>query len=157
MKNNQESTRTRLFAHRRHILAAIGTTAVGLLAGCAAIPGGQSSDKPVNVLLQNDDNEAWQLTVAVKDETDKEVFRSEETIPADTGEDLGEVLIEEAFKGTTDDQFAVQVWLEGEPAGTFDYEVTCPEDNRFSLLVEHTPYEPDDGEPVDYVPDRCGE
>jgi hypothetical protein len=113
--------------------------------------------KPVDVLLQNDDTGEWQMTVAVEDTAGEEVFRTDKTIPADTGEDLGEVLVEDAFRGNSDDQFTVQAWLESEPAGTFDYEITCPDDNRFSLLVEHTPYDPDDGEPVDYVADRCGE
>jgi hypothetical protein len=135
----------------------MGVTLVGALAGCGALPGDGDSARPVDVLLQNDDTEAWPLTVAVETESGGERFRTEETIPADTGEDLGEVLIEDAFEGAAGDQFAVQVWLDGEPAGTFEYEITCPDDNRISLLVEHEPYTPDDGEPVDYVPDRCGE
>lgn len=113
--------------------------------------------KPVNVLLQNDDTREWQMVVAVEDSAGQDVFRTEKAIPADTGEDLGEVLIDDAFRGQSGDRFTVEVWLEGEAAGTFDYEITCPDDNRFSLLVEHQPYTPDDGEPVDYVPDRCGE
>lgn len=132
----------------------MGTTLVGTLTGCAAVPGVESSDEPVNVSLQNDDTEEWQLTVAVEDVAGEEVFGTVETVPADTGEDLGEVLIEDALEGTTGDQSTVHVWLDGELAGTFDNEVTCPEENRFSLLVEHTPYDPDDGEPVDYVADR---
>jgi hypothetical protein len=76
-------------------------------------------------------------------------------VPADSGEDLGEVLIEDAFSGAPGDQFTVRVWLDGASIDTFDYEITCPEDNRFSLLVEHRPYTPDDGDPVDYVADWC--
>lgn len=121
------------------------------VSGCSTT---RTECKPVNVLLQNDDSEEWQMTVAVEDTTGEEVFQTEKTIPADSGEDLGEVLIEDAFRDNSGDQFTVQTQLDGEPAGTFDYEITCPDDNRFSLLVEHRPYNPDDGEPV---ADRCAE
>lgn len=96
------------------------------------------------------------MTVAVERDTGEEVFRTEETIPADDGT-LGEVLIEDAFEGTSNDQFTVRAWLDGEPAGTNDYKITCPDDNRFSLLVEHQPYRFDDGQPVDYVARWCAE
>lgn len=139
---------------RRRVLRLWSLAAAGAIGGCTTR---QADSKPVDVLLQNDDTEERRLTVAVEGDTDGELFRTEETIPADDGEDLGEVRIEHAFEGTTDDHFTVRVWLDGEPAGTFDYEITCPDENRFSLLVEHEPYSPDDGEPVDYVPDRCGE
>lgn len=155
MGDNQTGNRTQVITDRRHVLAVTGVTLVGGLAGCAALLDDDSSETPVDVLLQNDDTDEWQLTVAVEDGTGEEVFRTEETVPADDGEDLGVVRIEDAFKGTTGDQFTVQTWLDGEPAGTFDYEITCSDDNRFSLLIEHTPYDPDDGEPVDYVADRC--
>jgi hypothetical protein len=112
--------------------------------------------KPVDVLLQNNDTEEWPITVIVVRDTDEEVFQREETIPPGTGVVLGEVPIKNAFEGTVGDQFTVRVRLNGESAGTFDYEITCNEDNRFSLLVEHRPYSSGDGEPIDYVSDRCG-
>jgi hypothetical protein len=84
-------------------------------------------------------------------------FRTEETVPAGSGEDLGDALIQDAFSGASGDQFAVRVWLDGESTGTFDYEITCSDENRFSLLVEHRPYTLDDGDPVDYVADWCAE
>lgn len=87
------------------------------------------------------------MTVAVERVTAEEVFRAEKTIPADDGI-LGEGLIEDAFEGTSDDRVKVQVWLDDEPAGTFDQEITCPADNRFGVLVVHLHYSPDDGEPV---------
>lgn len=138
---------------RRRFLSIGGLVITSTVSGCSMIRG---DSKPVDVLFQNDDFEEWQVRVTVEDTTGEEVFRIEKIIPADSGEDLGEVLVEDAFTGNSGDQFTVQAWLEGEPAGTFDYEITCPDDNRFSLLVEHTPYEPDDGEPIDYVADRCG-
>lgn len=95
------------------------------------------------------------MTVAVEDGTDEEAFRTKETIPPDDGEDLGEVLIENAFVGTSGDPFTVRVWIDGEPAGTFDYEITCNEYDYFSLLGEHRLYGPDDGESVDYVSRWC--
>jgi hypothetical protein len=137
---------------RRRVLSTVAVGATGLLGGCAAT---REESKPVEVLLQNDDTEAWRLTVAVEDDAGEEVFRTEETIPADTGEDLGEVPIEDAFSGAPDERFVVRAWLRGESVGTFDYEITCPDENRFSLLVEHQPYTPDDGDPVDYVADWC--
>lgn len=137
---------------RRRVLSLCGFAAAGVVGGCTA----RADPKPVDVLLQNDDTEEWPLTVAVERD-DEELFRTEETIPRDTGEDLGEVLVEDAFEGTSGEEFTVRTWLDGDPAGTFDYEITCSEDNYVSLLVEHRPYSPDDGEPVDYVPRRCGE
>lgn len=139
---------------RRKFLYLCSLAATGAFSGCSTK---QENSKTVDVLLQNDDTEEWQMTVAVERDTDEEMLRAEETIPADDGEVLGEVLIEDAFEGTPDDQFTVRVWLDGEPAGAFDYEITCPNDNRFSLLVEHRPYSPDDGGPVDYVAGWCAE
>lgn len=95
------------------------------------------------------------MTVVVARERGEEVVRTRETIPADDSEDLGEVLIEGAFAGTLDDRFTVRVGLAGEPVGTFDYEITWPDDNRFSLLVEHRLDGKAGEEPVDYVGDRC--
>lgn len=117
----------------------------------------EEESKTVDVLLQSDDIEEWLMTVVVERDSDEEVFRTEETIPPNDGVNLGEALIENAFKGMSNDQFTIRVWLKGESAGTFEYEITCDEDNRFSLLVEHRPYSPNDGKPVDYVSDRCAE
>lgn len=139
---------------RRSVLSVCAFVAASLVSGCSMT---RNESKPVNVLLQNDDTEEWRVRVVVEDTTGEEVLRTTKTVPADTGEDLGEALVDDAFRGTVGDRFAVRAWLEDEPAGTFDYEITCPEDNRFSLLVEHTPFDPDDGEPLDYVADRCGE
>lgn len=97
------------------------------------------------------------MTVAVEGETGEEVFRVEETIPADDGTVLGEVLVENAFEGALGDRFTVHAWFDGEPSGTFDYEITCRNDNRFSFLVVHRSYRSDDGEPIDYVADRCAD
>ena len=96
------------------------------------------------------------MTVAVEDEAE-EVFRTEETIPADGGTRLGEVLIENAFEGAPGDQFTVHAWFDGEPSGTFDYEITCRNDNRFSFLVEHRRHRSEDGEPVDYLARWCAD
>lgn len=138
---------------RRGVLRLCGLAAASAFSGCST----GEEPKPVAVLLQNDDTEAWPLTVAVERDGGEEVFRTEETVPADDGEDLGEVLIEDAFEGASRDRLSVRAWLDGEPAGTFDYEITCADENRFSLLVEHRPRAGDDGEPVDYVADRCGD
>lgn len=93
----------------------------------------------------------------VEDETGKEVFQTEETIPPNDGEDLGEVLIEDAFTGSSGDQFTVQAWLDGEPADTFDYEITCSEDNRFTLDVEDRPFSSGNGDLVEYVDRWCAD
>lgn len=139
---------------RRAVLGLCSLTAMSALGGCSTA--GEDS-KPVNVLLQSDDTEEWQMTVAVERETGEEAFRTEETVPADDGINLGEVRIEDAFEGTSGDQFTVRAWLEGEPEGTYDYEITCPTDNRFSLLVEHEPYSSSDGEPLHYVDRWCAD
>lgn len=139
---------------RRSVLAVGGLAVASALSGCSM---SRAQPKPVNVLLQNDDTRAWPVTIAVEDTNGEVVFRTAETVPADTGEDLGEVLVEDAFQARSGDRVTVRTWLDGDPAGTFDYELTCKSDNRFSLLVEHEPYDPDDGELVDYVPHRCGE
>ena len=135
---------------RRRVLSGCALGASSILSGCMM----GEEPKPVDVLLQSDDTEEWSMTVTVERDSDGEVFQTTESIPADDG-DLGEVLIEDAFEGTSDDQFTIRVWLNSEQAGTFEYEITCDEDNRFSLLVEHQPYSPSDGEPVDYVSHRC--
>lgn len=111
----------------------------------------------MDILLQNDDTEPWQMRLVVELDSGERVFQTEETIPADDGEHLGEGLIEGAFKGTSGDRFTARARLEEEPAGTFDYEITCPTGNRMSLLVEHQPFPAHDGEPVHYVADRCGD
>lgn len=139
---------------RRGVLTLFGLFASSTVTGSTMT---RDEPKPVNVLLQNDDTQEWPLLVAVEDTTGSEVFQTEQTIPADTGEDLGEVLLEDAFSGNSGDQFTVRTRLDGDSAGTFDYEITCQDDNWFSLLIEHRPYDPDDGEPVDYVPDRCAD
>lgn len=138
---------------RRGFLCLCSLAATSVVSGCTM----DEESKPVEVLLQSDDTAEWSMTVTVEGDTDEEVFRTEESIPPDDGEDLGEVRIENAFEGMSGDRYTINVWLGGEPAGLFEYEITCDDDNRFSLLVEHRPYSPDDGEPVDYVPHRCGE
>jgi hypothetical protein len=135
---------------RRTVLRTCSVAAAAGLAGCGAL---RDESRPVNVLLQNDDDREWPLTVAVERD-DEELFRTEETVPADDGTGLGEVRIEDAFDGTDGEGVTVRAWLDGEPAGTFDYTVTCSEDNRFSLLVEH---DATTGDSVDYVARRCGE
>ncbi len=138
---------------RRAVLGLCSLVTASAFSGCSTT---REKPKKVDVLLQSDDTEKWRMTVAVERDTGEEVFRTEETIPADDGT-LGEVLIEDAFEGTSNDQFTVRAWLDGESEGTFDYEITCPDGNRFSLLVEHQPYRLGDGEPVDYVADWCAE
>jgi hypothetical protein len=135
---------------RRTVLRTCGVVAAAGLAGCGAL---QDEPRPVNVLLQNDDDREWPVTVAVEQD-DEELFRAEETLPADDGTGLGEVRIEDAVEGTDGEGFTVRAWLDGEPAGSFDYTVSCSEDNRFSLLVEH---EATAGDTLDYVARRCGE
>jgi hypothetical protein len=138
---------------RRAVLYLCSLTAASAASGCSTT---REQPKPVNVLLQNDDTEEWSMTVAVEDEAE-EVFRTEETIPADGGTRLGEVLIENAFEGAPGDQFTVHAWFDGEPSGTFDYEITCRNDNRFSFLVEHRRHRSEDGEPVDYLARWCAD
>lgn len=136
---------------RRRVLSWCGLAVTGPLAGCSL---SRTEPKPVNALLQSDDTEERQLGVTVTDESGETVFQTVETVPPDDGEDLGEVRIEDAFTGSPGDQFTIEAEFEGEAVGPWDYAVSCPDDNRFSLLVEHRPA--DSGEsPVDYVARRC--
>jgi len=134
---------------RRNVVRSCGLAAAGAVAGCTT----SDEAKPVDVLLQNDDGRAWPVTVAVENETGETVFRATETVPADDGT-LGELLLENAFRGVDGDQFTVSARSDGEPAGAYDCEITCPEDNRLSFLVENEPDDSSD-EPVDYVGRRC--
>ena len=137
---------------RRRILQLCSLGMFGVLSGCSRA---LAQPKPVDVLLQNDDTEPWQMEIVVERDSGERVFRTEETIPA--GHDVGEVLIKDAFEGASGDRFTVRARLEGDPAGTFDYEITCSTDNRMNLLVEHQPFPAYDGEPVHYVADTCHE
>lgn len=136
---------------RRTVLSLCSLTATSAFSGCSM---GGTSSKPVEVILHNDDTEPWQLTVLVEGDTGEQVFRTEERIPADDGNNLGEVRVGDAFTGRLGDQFTVTTWLDAESAGTFEYEITCSADNYISLLVEHRSHR-GDGEPVHYVPHRC--
>lgn len=109
MEKPQGSDQPQFLTRRRHVISAAGATLFGAVAGCSALPRVDASEKPVDVLVQNDDTVEWQVTVALEDDVGEEVFRAEEVVPADTGEDLGEVLIEEAVMGRTGDQFTVHV------------------------------------------------
>lgn len=139
---------------RRNILCLCSLALVNTSSGCSMT---REEPENVEVILQNDDTEEWQMTVVVEQDSEEEVFRTEEVIPADDGEDLGEVRIENAFEGTSTEQFTVHVWLKSESAGTFDYEITCQDNNYFNLLVEYQPYSHDSKEPVHYVPHRCAD
>jgi len=138
---------------KRRVLSLCGLAITTAVSGCL---GTREASIPVFIQLRNEDTRAeWQLTVGVEDETGEEVFRTEESIPPNDGQDLGEVRIEDAFRGRTGDRFTVRAWLDGEPAGTFDYEITCQEDNRFTLDVEDRPFSAGDGDLVAYVDRWC--
>lgn len=140
---------------KRRFLSLCGLAVTSVVCGCV---GSREEPKPVDVLLRNEDRQTeWQLTVAVETDSGETVFQTEETIPPNDGEDLGEVLIEDAFTGTSGDQFTVQAWLNGEQTGPFDYEITCSEDNRFTLDIEDRPFNSDDGDVVEYVDRWCAE
>ena len=133
---------------RRQILHAGSVGAIGLLSGCAT---SRARSVQVDVLLQNDDTKQWPLTVVVERDG-KEVFQTETVVPADDGT-LGETSIENAFTGTLSDQFTVHVTLDEEQVGTFEYEITCEDDNRFSVLIMHEPF--GSGDPISFVAARC--
>jgi hypothetical protein len=133
-------------------LAAVGT--LSSIAGCSSLGDGSADPLPVAVLLDNDDTEAQTLRVVITDGSDERVFETTETIPADDGAGTGRVRIDSAFAGTPGDDFTVRAWFGGESAGTFDYEVTCPEDNYVALLVEHRSHR-SDGVPVHYNDHWC--
>lgn len=139
-------------ASRRRILQLCSLGTFGVLGGCSTA---LAQPKPVDVLLQNDDTEPRQVEVVVERASGEPVFRTDEIIPP--GHDLGEVLVEDGFEGASGDRFTVRARLDEEPAGTFEYEITCPIDNRLNLLVEHQPDAVSDGEPIHYVADRCHE
>lgn len=48
-------------------------------------------------------------------------------------ESAGAPAISAAFEGTDGDQFTVEVALDGRPAGSFDYEITCADEELADL------------------------
>ena len=136
---------------RRKVLSLVPLVTLGPITGCSSWV---EDSKSVDVLLHNDDKEPWELTVVVARDAGEQVFETTETVPADDGVNLGKRRIESAFEGTRNEQFTVRAWLAGEPAGTFEYGVTCPEDNYVALLVRHQP-NLGDGEPLQYNSHWC--
>ena len=138
---------------RRRVLSVCGLAVTGVISGCSQT---QENPQPVDVRLRNlDRQDNWKLTVAVEEKTGDEVFRTDESIPANDGEDPGEVLVENALRGVSGDHFTIKVWLDGEQAGIFDYKITCSENNQLTLDVEERPFRTANGEPVEYVARRC--
>lgn len=140
---------------RRKVLSLAAAGTVIPVAGCSTV-GVDPDPLPVAVLLHNDDTEPQELTVVISRGSDKVVFETTKTIPADDGHDLGRVRIESAFEGQVGDEFTVRAWFDGNPAGTFNYEITCSEDNYIALLVRHRTHR-GDGEPVLYNGHWCAE
>ena len=138
---------------RRKVLSLATLLTLGPITGCSSRV---EDPKSVDVLLHNDDTKPWELTVVVAQDTGEQVFETTETVPVDDGVNVGEIRIESAFEGSQTDQFTVRTRLAGEPAGTFEYEVTCPDDNYIALLVEHQSHR-DDGEPVHYNAHWCAD
>lgn len=106
---------------RRQVLSSSGFVVIGVLGGCMEI---EAESATVDIRLLNDDTREWPLAVSVETE-DKVVFETTRTVPADTGTDLGEILIEDAFEGGSGDEFTVGVALGGEQVESFNYEITC--------------------------------
>lgn len=147
MRGNGET----VFSRRRFIqLSALGSIAA--LGGCSTV---HAESKPVTVLLENNDDEPWEMAVAVKQKNGEEVFRTEEILPPRHDAGMGAVKIDDAFEGGMNDRFTISVWLADESEGTFDYEITCADDNFFDLYVKHEPYPSYNGHPVKFVPTLC--
>jgi hypothetical protein len=138
---------------RRKVLSVAAAGTLGSIAGCSSLTAG-ADPLPVAVLLHNDDTDARELRVVVTADPDERVFETTETIPADDGTGLGRVRIDSAFEGRPGDEFTVRAWFDGESTRSFDYEVTCPEDNYVALLVDHRP-DQGGGEPVQYNDHWC--
>lgn len=141
---------------RRKFLSLAVAGTLSSIAGCSSLTDDTENPLPVAVRLHNDDTEAQELRVVITDGSDEQVFETTKTIPADNGTDLGRVRIDSAFEGIPGDTFTVRAWLNGDSAGTFDYEVTCPEDNYIALLIEHRS-DRRDGEPVHYNDHWCAD
>lgn len=141
---------------RRRVLSLAAAGTLSSIAGCSSLVDGSEDPLPVAVLLDNDDTEAQELRVVIQDGSDDRVFETTKTIPADDGTGVGRVRIESAFEAMPGADFTVRAWFDGEPAGTFDYEVTCPEDNYIALLVEHRSHR-GDGQPVHYNDHWCAD
>lgn len=139
---------------RRKLLSLSAAGVLSSIAGCSSMIDGTENPLPVDVLLHNDDTKAQELRVVTTDDSGERVFETTKTIPADDGTNVGLVRFHSAFEGVPGENFTVRAWFDGEPAGTFDYEVTCPEDNYVALLVEH-PSHRGDGEPVHYNEHWC--
>lgn len=139
---------------RRTVLSLAATGMLGSIVGCASLVNAPEEPLPVAVLLDNDDTEPQEVTVVITRGSGEQVFETTKTIPADDGVNVGRVRLDSAFEGLPGDEFTVQAWFDGDPAGTFEYEVTCPEDNYIALLVEHRSHRDDEG-PIHYNDHWC--
>lgn len=139
---------------RRTVLSLATTGTLGSIAGCASLVNAPEEPLPVALLLDNDDTEPQEVTVVITRGSGERVFETTKTVPADDGVSVRGVQFDSAFEGLPGDKFTVQAWFEEDPAGTFDYEVTCPKDNYIALLVEHRSYR-DDREPIHYNDHWC--
>jgi len=138
---------------RRKVLSLAAAGMLSPITGCAS---SDDDPLPVAVLLHNDATEAQKLRVSITGGSGEQVFETEKAIRADDGTSLGRIRIDEAFEGVSGDNFTVKSWFDGGLAGTFQYEVTCSEDNYIVLLVEHSSHRRD-GEPVHYNAHWCAE
>ncbi|MDZ7849778.1 MAG: hypothetical protein U5K70_02835 [Halodesulfurarchaeum sp.] len=107
---------------RRDFLAAAGTAGAIAVSGCTFL---RPATTEVDITLMNFCDEERTASVVVKQD-DREVFRTEKTIPAAEPEGPAETLqIPNAFEGADDEQFTVAVMPKSQQTDTHDYKITC--------------------------------
>ena len=141
---------------RRGFLHAVSFAAACVVSGCASL---RTATTSVNIELMNFDTEERTTSIAVK-QNDEVVFQTERTISArETEQKANTLQIYSAFEGADSEQFTVDVMLEGQPAGTYSYKITCADsdtEDLFTVRITGPDYDPKYG-PTHFVISQCSE
>lgn len=142
---------------RRAFLCTASLAGAYAISGCAAL-GSEPTD--VDILVRNAQPVEHSLSIVVSEDGD-EVFQTETTVPAsDPPMGLAEAPpISAAFEGNDSDQFTVEVALDGQSAETFDYEITCADEELADLFAVYVlnPQEEQDGARIRVLPNHCAD
>jgi len=121
---------------RRAFLCTASIAGGCAISGCTAL-GSEPTD--VDILIRNNQPVEHSLSIVVSEGSD-EVFRTETTAPASgpSGGLADAPPISAAFEGNDGDQFTVEVALDGQSPETFDYEITCADEelaDQFAVYI----------------------
>lgn len=142
---------------RRAFLCTASIAGACTISGCTAL-GSEPTD--VDILIRNNQPVEHSLSIVVSKGSD-EVFRTETTVPASgsSGGLADAPPISAAFEGNDSDQFTVEVALDGQSAETFDYEITCADEELADLFAVYVlnPQEEQDGARIRVLPNHCAD